>query len=233
MVTNRISIGDKFGRLTVIKLDHGKRYVRNGKEYVRKAWLCKCDCGNMSTVREDQLLDKTKPVRSCGCLQRDVASQYMKTHHVPPKHGDSHERIHNIWYLMLYRCNNANTKAYKNYGGRGISVCPEWSDRFNGYFSFKDWAMKNGYREDLSLDRIDNNSGYYPDNCRWVTADVQANNKRSNVILTFEGKSQTLSQWADELNIPMKTLHARLYRHGWSIEKALTEQLKSTHSIAP
>ena len=116
------------------------------------------------------------------------------------------------------------------YGGRGISVCKEWDE---SYEAFRDWALANGYADGLSIDRIDVDGNYEPPNCRWATNQEQQNNKRTNVYLTFNGKTQTIAQWAREVGINPVTLHARIYRYRWSVERALTEQVKSRHDCLP
>ena len=222
-------IGQRFGRLVVLGRTEDKIVCYNGKKYRRRMVECQCDCGNIVSVRYDMLTDKKRPTRSCGCLQRDITAERLRnTHNVI--YGDSRERIHNIWYLIIERCNNPDNSAYHNYGGRGIKVCPEWDDGIKGYFRFKEWSLNNGYAKDLSIDRIDNDKGYSPDNCRWATVSEQANNKRNNVILEFNGRSMTLSQWAREIGMPMKVLHARIIRYGWDVERALTQPVRKSPS---
>lgn len=128
-------------------------------------------------------------------------------------------RLYRIWILMRERCNNINTPPYKDYGGRGIKVCDEWND----YENFYAWAMENNYSDDLTIDRIDTNGNYCPDNCRWATRKEQQNNRRNNRLIAFDGKTQTVAQWAEEYNIDNAVLFNRL-NYGWDIEKALTTQ---------
>jgi hypothetical protein len=129
----------------------------------------------------------------------------------------SNSRIYGIWEKMLQRCYNENSHAYFRYGGRGISVCKEWH-KFEPFF---DWATQNGYKKCLSIDRKDNDGNYEPSNCRWATPQQQANNTRKNRLITFEGRTQTMIQWAREKGIKQSTLSMRINKYGWSAEKAL------------
>lgn len=144
-------IGQRFGRLTVI----GKDEIKNHRQY----WLCRCDCGNEKIVSTHSL---TKGTQSCGCLQKERASKASITH------GLSKTRIHKEWRAILHRCKNETASHYEYYGGRGITVCDEWKGE-NGFIRFYEWAMAHGYSDNLTLDRINNDKGYSPDNCRWVT----------------------------------------------------------------
>lgn len=141
-------------------------------------------------------------------------------------------KLHLIYRSMINRCYNHNCKAYKNYGGRGITICDEWLDKTvvivngvhgtKGWFTFKDWAFSNGYQEGLTIDRIDNSSGYYSSNCQWVSRKIQGNNKRNNRLITYNGRTQTFSQWCEELGINPKTMKSRLDQGGWSIDRAFS-----------
>lgn len=133
------------------------------------------------------------------------------------KHGCSHTKLYGILEGIKERCLNKNSKAYKHYGGRGISVCNDWLK----FENFRDWAFKNGYEEGLTIDRIDNNKGYIPENCRWTTIKEQANNKRNNILFFYNGKNQTASQLAKELNVSPFLLYVRK-RRGWSVDKILS-----------
>ena len=130
-------------------------------------------------------------------------------------HNDSRTRLYNIWIQMRNRCDEVKSKHYDNYAGRGISVCKEWQ---SDYLKFKEWALQNGYSNDLTLDRKDNNGNYEPSNCRWVTMQVQSNNKRGNCFITFEGETKTISEWSRTLDIPRSTLNRRIKNNKWPIE---------------
>lgn len=130
-------------------------------------------------------------------------------------------RLYTAWKNMRQRCVNENRKDYPAYGGRGIAVCPEWQNSFPAFMA---WALETGYQDGLTIDRIDTNGQYCPENCRWATKKEQANNRRSNRVLTMGGKSQTMQLWADELGIEASTLRRRLYC-GWPVERALQEPI--------
>lgn len=128
-----------------------------------------------------------------------------------------HTRLNNIYSHMKARCYNSNGWNYQYYGARGIKVCDEWK---NNYQKFKEWAINNGYSNNLTIDRIDVNGDYCPENCRWVTDKEQKNNTRRNHYITYNGKTQSMKQWAEELNISYYVLRSRINRSKWSIEKA-------------
>lgn len=132
-------------------------------------------------------------------------------------------RLNSIYKNMKGRCYNPHNKHYKDYGQRGITVCHDWlseNRKHDGWKRFKEWALNNGYNDSLSIDRIDNNRGYNPDNCRWVTVKEQANNRRSNVVITYHGKTQTLAQWCNDLNLDYKLTRVRIRELHWSIKDA-------------
>ena len=202
--------GCRFGRLTVLKRADDQISASGRK---RAMWECKCDCGNTTVVSGDAL--RAGRTTSCGCYRHDylVAKQTI--------HGETDSRLYAIWCAMKNRCNNPNVKAYPNYGGRGIKICDEWTNSFS---SFSEWAYQNGYAEDLSIDRIDNNGNYEPDNCRWVTDAAQASNRRTNRLYTINGETHTLTQWAEIKGMNPKTLFNRVYA-GWDFEEAINTPL--------
>lgn len=204
--------GQQIGRLTVIQ--RADDIVSpNGRR--RTAWLCRCECGKILTVRGECLSNTKRQTKSCGCLSADTARELKLTH------GSAHTKLYGVWSGMKARCYNVNSTAYENYGGRGIQMCADWR---NNYESFEKWAFTNGYSEGLSIDRIDVDGDYTPTNCRWTDATTQARNRRTNRILNFNGEEHTLTEWAQILNISPKTLFSRLYA-GYSVEKIL-----STHN---
>ena len=195
--------GKRFGKLVVIQ-KVGSR-IRGIKCKVKTPlWKCKCDCGNVSEVKRDHMMKGH--IKSCGCLKGN------------PTHNMSSTRIYNIWIRMRTRCYHAKDSEYKRYGARGITVCDEWKSSFE---AFRDWAMANGYRDDLTIDRIDVDGNYEPSNCRWATIYEQACNKRNNRYLTVNGETLTLSQWRRRCNINRSTMGTWLYRHGeeYAIER--------------
>lgn len=200
-------LNQRFGKLVVIG------QTRNN-ESKRIMWKCRCDCGNIIYALSFHL--KNGRTKSCGCL----AKQRLKT--LAVKHNMSHTRIYRIWKTFRKRCSNPNDTNYKYYGERGISVCKDWD---NDFMSFYNWSMQNGYKDNLTIDRINVNGNYEPSNCRWVDMKTQNNNNRNNHKITYNNKTLTLAQWSIIYGIPYQTLATRLYR-GWSIEKALTTPTK-------
>lgn len=199
--------GQIFGRLTVIKRAQDK-VDASGKK--RCMWLCQCECGNQVVVLGEAM--KRGACRSCGCYRHDALHEIQSTH------GETNTRLYGIWLSMRNRCNLSTSDAYADYGGRGIRVCDEWNSSFE---SFRDWSLENGYREDLTIDRIQNCGNYEPGNCRWVDRVAQANNRRSNRLLSLRGETHNVTEWAKILGKNPKTIFSRIYA-GWSPEKALT-----------
>ena len=191
--------GDKYGKLTVIR--------RNGHLRGKTAWLCKCDCGNEITVDSNSL--RTGNTRSCGCLVR--------------KTGKTKDRVYFVWQRMMARCYNPKIERYPNYGGRGITVCNEWHD----FFKFKEWAYKTGYDPlapifQCTLDRVDVNGNYCPENCRWATAKEQGQNTTRSHRITVHGEQMTISEASEKYGVPMATIWWRVSRGNWDETEAAT-----------
>ena len=158
--------GLRYGKLVVMSIA-GKDKYRN------TMFLCKCDCGNYKIINGCSL--RKGLTKSCGCIQKEIVSK-MFTIHGQTK-GYHRERLHSIWHGMKNRCLNPKTPFFKNYGGRGISICDDWLNNFDRFYK---WALENGYKENLTIDRIDNDKGYYPLNCRWATYKQQRANQRKS-----------------------------------------------------
>lgn len=199
------STGKKYNRLTAIR-PNGKNKHGNIK------WLCLCDCGNYTTVLGTHLRNGT--TKSCGCLLKEYNEQFRADN---PKKGYP---LYAVWGSMLRRCENPRDAAYKNYGSRGIKVCDEWHE----FEAFEKWAIDTGYVRGLDLDRTDNGGNYCPENCRWVTRKTNNNNKRNNVIMEYQGKSMTLSQWSEELGISKAAIYTRHHSWGDDVDKVLATQ---------
>lgn len=194
---NKINIvGNKYGDCTVISL----AYIRNGT----KLWNCRCICGDIIVRTHEHL--KTRGYK-CARIRKEKNRVVSK--------------IRNVLYGMKKRCYDIKEFSYKHYGARGIKICDEWLNHPN---NFVEWALKNGYKEGLSIDRINNDGNYEPSNCRWVDDFVQANNKRNLRNISYNGKTQSLRKWCRELGLPYRKTHKRLYMYGWSINKCFDEK---------
>lgn len=202
--------GQRFGRLTVVKFD-GKKEL-NGVSY--RYWKCKCDCGNMVSVKTSNLTHNN--TKSCGCLRKEITSQLNY------KHGSKNKRLYNIWMSMKRRCYYPKSASYANYGARNITVCNDWLGE-HGFENFCSWALNSGYSEKLTLDRIDNYGNYCPENCRWASYTEQAYNRRNNVKYFYDGKNLSAREWSEITGISLGTLLNRFYNLNWSVERALTE----------
>lgn len=196
----------KFGMLTVIK--------RSGTSNDNQAmWECRCDCGNICLVRGRDLRDGH--TKTCGCKSHELTNNAKITH------GKTKSRLYGIWRSMKSRCYVKSCKEYDNYGGRGITVCDEWLNDFQAFYG---WSMENGYQDNLTIDRKNNDKGYSPDNCRWATAKEQANNTRNNHFLEYNGEIHTIAEWSEITKIKSSTIERRINQYGWSVEKSLTKK---------
>lgn len=183
--------GQKFGKLVVLERAENDKY-----NHIK--WKCKCECMNVCYVTTSNL--KNGRTNSCGCLKKEGNHK---------THRKSNTRLYKIWRNMKDRCYNPNNPNYRFYGLEGKTVCDEWLHDFQVFY---DWAMAHGYRDDLTIDRIDGTKGYFPDNCRWATRADQVNNRRNNRIIEYKGKRQTAKQLAIELEMNYTTLCYRLNR---------------------
>lgn len=201
--------GQRFYRLLV---------VSRAESNDRPRWNCVCDCGNKVVLTTESLLGGTK---SCGCYRREWARATNTKHGGCRRSGK--DRLYGVWNMMKQRCNDPNCKAYKDYGGRGISVCDEWNE---SYSAFREWAIANGYDNSAkhgkcTIDRIDNSKGYEPGNCRFADAKTQSRNRRSNRVITHNGETLTLAEWSERTGLYQMTIYNRI-RSGWTVEEALT-----------
>lgn len=203
-------INKKFNNLLVEK----KSYTRNNNVY----WECLCDCGKTTFVSTANL--NNNRTKSCGCLKINILLERST------KHRQRHTKLYEVWKSIKQRCLNPKNKAYHNYGGRGITIFSEW---INSYESFYNWSLTNGYKEGLSIDRINVNGNYEPNNCRWTTRKVQCNNTRVNKYFTINNETKSLSDWCRIYNIKYSTVAERLY-YNWDIIKALTTPIKCRKS---
>lgn len=197
--------GERYGRLTVVEeVDKVK-----GKRYFE----CSCDCGTVKDYRFVSLRSQT--IKSCGCLRNE------QNRIANLSHGMAGNHLYSSWHSMKQRCLNPNAKVYKHYGGRGITICSEWME----FESFMNWALSHGYSENLTIERIDVNGNYEPNNCTWATTKAQSRNRRNNVILEYNGKKMCMEDWAISLGISSASMRKRL--KNWPLGRALTEPKNS------
>lgn len=192
--------GQKFGRLTALYKMHNHHDKKNSY------WICICDCGNFLEARSQHL--RNNSIKSCGCLHKEIMST----------HGKHDTRLYRIWVAMKQRCNNPNNESYKYYGERGIKVCDEWRKDFMVFYN---WAMNNGYNDNLTIDRINVDGNYEPANCRWITYQEQARNTRKTKNITINGETHCLKDWCKILNLNYNTVRYRLNVLKLSIKEAL------------
>lgn len=202
------NIGDRFGQLIILEK------INTRIPY----FICKCDCGNTKNIRRDHL--KSGGTISCGCYQSAASSQRVsKMHKGNITHGMTGTRIYGIWCGIRQRCTNPNAKFFSYYGGRGIKVCDRWLDSFENFLADMG-EPQAGY----TLDRVNNEGNYEPNNCKWVTRKEQASNTRRNRNITYKGVTLNVTQWSKKTSIPSNTIITRL-ENGWTEEDALTTHI--------
>lgn len=199
--------GQKFGNLLVLKK------TTCGKHY---KYLCRCDCGNEIEVSVDHL--RYGHTQSCGCIKSTINSEIHRTH------GKSRTRLYRIWGDMRTRCENPNYIRFHAYGGRGIKVCESW----HVFSNFEEWAYQNGYADDATkyectIERVDVDKDYCPENCTWVPLKKQGYNKTNTRYIEYNGVKKSLAEWSEETGLPASCIASRLDRFNWSIEDALTK----------
>lgn len=191
--------GKRFSRLVAL--------YRDGSTGHSAAWICQCDCGNKTRANGYDL--RTGHTKSCGCLKKETSATYNTTH------GKSNSSIYHIWHSMVGRCTRPSDRAYKWYGGRGISVCRRWM-KFENFF-----ADMGEYPTGMQLERIDNGKGYSKENCKWATREEQCSNRRSNVYVSANGEQKTLSQWSEVTGMKPETISKRIRVFGWTAGEAI------------
>lgn len=203
-----IKIGDKFNHWTVVD---DKVQVIHRKSGDLPGYLCECDCHNKTRKIVDKYGLISGHSKSCGCIRRKT-------------HGMAHTKFYQQYYGMIKRCELETHKEYADYGGRGIKVCKEWRNNFQLFY---DWAMQNGYKDGLTIERIDVNGNYEPTNCKWITLEKQMNNKRNNIVLTYGDRTMNLKEWSkeDDVHIPYGTI-LRRFHDGWSTEDILFKEIR-------
>lgn len=195
--------GMRFNNFTVLRQSETKKYQNIG-------WACQCDCGTIKIMSGSEL--RQRKATGCRCNLKMI------------RHYTSRTRLYRIHVDMIRRCTQPQNKSYKYYGARGIKVCNEWLGN-EGYIRFRDWALKNGYKDNLTIDRINVDSDYSPQNCRWVTTKVQNNNTRANKLLSLGEETHNVAEWAEILGIKRETIGSRLMR-GWDDKSTLTKPVR-------
>ena len=207
-------INKRFGKIVILSLPVGRGY----------RCKCKCDCGNIKDISLYSILKGVS--KSCGCLKSDFTSKRNTIH------GLSNTKLYNVYTKIIGRCNNPKQKDFKWYGGKGITICDEWK---NDFIAFYNWSIENGYKEEtngksniniLSIDRIDNNKGYSPENCRWVNMKTQARNSSRCHYLTYKNLTKCISEWAEFLDVNERTLRDRLKINDFNISLVINKFYK-------
>lgn len=205
--------GKNFNNLKVLDFDSNK----GGRTY----WKCRCICGNICIAEAYKI--KSGHTKSCGCLS-EANKKKLRENSI--KHQKTNTKLYRVWQNMKRRCDTPSLKSYKHYGGRGITVCKEWR---NDFMNFYNWAINNGYKENLTIERIDVNGNYQPNNCRWATAKEQANNKRNNKFVKYKDKKLSINQWSEKTGIKRETIAWRL-KHDFPLEKVFAKENFAQHT---
>lgn len=205
--------GQRYGRLIVVKESTPR--IRKDRNSVKRVWECKCDCGNTTYVIHESLVSGT--TKSCGCLQKEGTPKN------PNAITRKYARLYKTWHGMKARCNNPNDQHHKDYYDRGIKVCPEWNNSFK---VFLEWALSHGYKNDLTIDRIDVNGDYEPNNCRWATNREQQNNRRKTIYIEVYGEKLPATEVCRKYNIKYVTLIARIKKYGFTPEQAVSIEVR-------
>lgn len=203
--------GQKFGRLTVIKC------IGRSKDR-QKLWLCRCDCGELKESKTSYLT--SGDTTSCGCYRKECEIKNLSPFWKKTSIKKQYPRLYRIWIGIKTRCYNPNSESFKYYGFRNIKMCEEWK---NDFLKFKNWALENGYKDDLTIDRIDVDKNYCPENCRWATIKEQNNNKRNTIKINLKGEINTVRYFADKYNISPYIIRDRSKRN-YSDEIILTKE---------
>lgn len=185
--------GQTFDKLTILSFHESVDY--------KSTWLCRCECGN--EVVKPAFMLKRKGIKSCGCLKSDGSTN--------PAHGFGRHNLYPRWRNMIERCHDPEHPAYRHYGKRGISVCKEWRENIG---NFIEWCLSTGYEEQLTIERVDVNEGYSPENCIWANWKIQNNNKRNNIMITIGNETKNLQGWSEHTGIGFGTIHNRYYKLG-------------------
>lgn len=201
-------VGKKINNLEILKYIYEGRH----KEY----FICKCNCGNIKKIYADSV--RYNRTKSCGCLVKKGNKEKPRN----IKHNMTNTRLCRIWYGMRDRCYNKNNLQYYLWGGKGIKICKEWANKKQGFKNFYEWAMKNGYKDNLSIDRIDGNKDYEPSNCRWATAKEQVINTNKTIKITYKGQTHCISDWSKITKIRKSTIYWR-YKNNKKVEEIFKE----------
>jgi hypothetical protein len=212
-----IKIGDRFGRLAVIQ------YIGITDDHKATTWMCRCDCGALKECRGGNLI--SGHIKSCGCFRREFSKANNTTHGEASSRSGKRTVEYEAWVKMIFRCYNTGDNRYRDYGGRGIKVYAVWKDSFIAFLEYI--GRRPGKR--YSLHRIDNDGNYEPGNVKWATASEQARHRRSNRMLTINGISRTLIEWAELSGHSFKLIHSRICKLGWPAKKAVFQSMQIHH----